>query len=306
MVKIIGVHGIANTYYSSAKLTNDWFTALHGGLQEANGPDLQIEELAVVAYGALFRRNAAGKIRIPYRGGVLTPQLFEPAEDWERDLIGEWWRAASVLSAENRNRGGNDDLGEDPGIQAPDSQGRVRAPSMLQRGLLQLAKSRFFRPLGPSVLISELRQVRLFLHNADFKKVILARLATKITPDTRILIGHSLGSIVAYEALCAHPEWQVDTFITLGSPLGIPNVVFDALAPKPDNGRGLWPHVEHWVNIADRGDLVALVKNLAPLFGPVQDVLVHNGWKSHDVTRYLVAAETGQAVALALERGRST
>lgn len=173
----------------------------------------------------------------------------------------------------------------------------------MQRGLKQLAKSRFFRPFAPLVLIGELRQVRLFLHSPDFKRAILDRLSACILPDTRILIGHSLGSVVAYEGLCAHPEWQIDTFVTVGSPLGIPNVVFDALAPKPQPAQGMWPHVAHWVNIADKGDLVALVKQLAPLFGPVEDVLVHNGWKSHDVTRYLVSAETGRAVAQALRKG---
>lgn len=303
MAKIVGVHGIANTFCSSAKLTTDWFEALQGGLQEAKGPELATGDMTVIAYGPLFRRDAEGRERTPTRGRMPPPQELELTADWERNLIEEWWRAAATLSEENRTAGGLDESGEDPGIQGPDFQGRARTPQILQRGLLQLAKARFFRPFGPSVLISELRQVRLFLHNADFKRAILNRFSASITGDTRIVIGHSLGSIVAYEGLCAHPEWQIDTFVTLGSPLGIPSVVFDALAPKPEHGIALWPHVANWVNIADKGDLVALVKNLAPQFGPVQDVLVHNGWKSHDVTRYLIAAETGQAVATALERG---
>ena len=36
------------------------------------------------------------------------------------------------------------------------------------------------------------------------------------------------------------------------------------------------------------------------LFGRVIDMLVYNGWKSHDVRRYLTAAETGRAVAAGL------
>jgi hypothetical protein len=305
MARIVGIHGIANTFNSSAKLTDEWFNALQGGLQEANAPLLKPEDLTVVAYGALFRRDADGNERIPTRAAGPARGGFKPAELWEEQLIEDWWRAAADLSAENRNSGGEDETGEDPGIQPPDFPGRARAPQLVQRGLLQLAKSRFFRPFAPSVLIAELRQVRLFLHNPDFKRAILDRLRANIAPDTRVLIGHSLGSVVAFEGLCAHTEWQIDTFVTLGSPLGIPNVVFDALAPTPQQGRGMWPHVRRWVNISDKGDLVALVKNLAPLFGPVEDILVHNGWKSHDVTRYLVAAETGHAVASALKGGSS-
>jgi hypothetical protein len=303
MAKIVGIHGIANTFYSSAKLTDDWVKALQGGLQEAGSPELNPGDLTVTAYGALFRLDAEGNERVPTRGGRGLRQEFKPEEKWEYRLIEDWWQAAAGLSAENRGNS-PDESGEDPGIQGPDFEGRARTPQVAQRALLQLAKSRFFRPFAPSVLIAELRQVRLFLHSPDFKRAILGRLAASITPETRILIGHSLGSVVAYEGLCAHPEWQIDTLVTLGSPLGIPNVVFDALAPKTHDGKGMWPHVASWVNVADKGDLVALVKSLAPLFGPVEDVLVHNGWKSHDVTRYLVAAETGRAVAAALNRGR--
>lgn len=56
-----------------------------------------------------------------------------------------------------------------------------------------------------------------------------------------------------------------------------------------------------WTNIADRGDVVALAKDLAPVFGHrVTDVLVHNGARAHDVRPYLTARETGQAIASAL------
>ena len=48
-----------------------------------------------------------------------------------------------------------------------------------------------------------------------------------------MLVGHSLGSVVAYEALCANPEWPVRMLVTLGSPLGIPNLIFDRLEPAP-------------------------------------------------------------------------
>ncbi|WP_405991747.1 hypothetical protein [Streptomyces sp. NBC_00986] len=56
-----------------------------------------------------------------------------------------------------------------------------------------------------------------------------------------------------------------------------------------------------WTNIADRGDAVALVKELAPAFGKrVDDVPVHNGAKAHDVRPYLTALETGEAIGKAL------
>jgi hypothetical protein len=116
--------------------------------------------------------------------------------------------------------------------------------------------------------------------------------------------------VVAYEALCAHPEWPVRALVTLGSPLGIRNLIFDRLVPAPaarapDGVEGMWPGgARSWVNVADAGDVVALVKDLRPLFGHgVACYLVHNGSRAHDVRPYLTAAETGAAIAAGLAAG---
>jgi hypothetical protein len=81
-------------------------------------------------------------------------------------------------------------------------------------------------------------------------------------------------------------------------------LIFDRLQPPPCDGTGAWPgSVRSWVNIADRGDAVALEKRLGTRFGDrVVDVLVHNGARAHDVRPYLTAKETGDAVRAALGR----
>ena len=59
--------------------------------------------------------------------------------------------------------------------------------------------------------------------------------------------------------------------------------------------------MEAWTNVADAGDVVALVKDLRPLFGPkVACYLVDNGSHAHAVQPYLTAAETGAAIAVGL------
>jgi hypothetical protein len=120
--------------------------------------------------------------------------------------------------------------------------------------------------------------------------------------EIRLVIGHSLGSVVAYEVLCHATGLRGHAFITLGSPLGLPTLIFDRLDPPPRGGRRVWPNgLAKWTNIADRHDIVAAVKQLAPLFGPgVRDVMVSNEAKAHDVLPYLTARETGQAVREAL------
>jgi hypothetical protein len=73
--------------------------------------------------------------------------------------------------------------------------------------------------------------------------------------------------VVAYEALHQRPDLRVGTFLTLGSPLGMPGTVFEALDPEPVAGRGVRPPgVQRWVNVADVGDLIAVPVELGGRF----------------------------------------
>lgn len=292
-MKIVGIHGILHEYASSTQIEHNWLLALQGGLDEAKAPRVERGDFTAVSYGSLFRPSERRSGNIP----KLSASDVE--EGWEQELLITWWREAAALSQANRSE--DDPLGEDPSIQEPEFQGRGRTPIVVQGALKQLTKSRFFKAVGPErVLIFGLKQVRRFLHDPEMKQAILQRVSEKVSTNTRVIIGHSLGSIVAYEALCKHPEWNVHTLVTLGSPLGIPGLIFDSLTPKPENGQGVWPNVKQWFNIADKGDIVALEKELAPYFEGVVDRLVYNGWESHSAERYLTAPETGEAVATGL------
>ena len=58
---------------------------------------------------------------------------------------------------------------------------------------------------------------------------------------------------------------------------------------------------QRWINIADGGDVVALVKDLRPSFGVnVENHLIYNGATAHDIRPYLTAKETGNAIATGL------
>ena len=143
-----------------------------------------------------------------------------------------------------------------------------------QAALAALANSRFLADTSERLLIHWLRQVRTYFTDAEIRRQIQARFAEAITSDTRVVVAHSLGSVVAYEALAAHPNWNVPTLVTLGSPLGIRNIILDRLHPAPEQTaaggvRGRWPgSVTRWTNIADRRDFVALVKKLHEVFDP--------------------------------------
>ncbi|MCF6474093.1 hypothetical protein FAF44_37780 [Nonomuraea sp. MG754425] len=106
----------------------------------------------------------------------------------------------------------------------------------------------------------------------------------------RVVIAHSLGSVVTYEALWANPDLKVDLLLTLGSPLGMRNVIFERLLPAPVNGRGERPRgVGRWVNIADKDDIAAIPPALAASFTGVDvEQLVNLDWIDfHTVRKYL-------------------
>lgn len=100
-----------------------------------------------------------------------------------------------------------------------------------------------------------------------------------------IVIGHSLGSIIAFKLLRLHRGAPL-SFITLGSPLPL-RVVRNAIGPR----FGRPSSVQQWINGVDPNDAVAIGRPLtADTFGDGIDNIenVNNGRDNpHDVRKYL-------------------
>ena len=142
--------------------------------------------------------------------------------------------------------------------------------------------------------------VTVMLTEPDLRDRLRARIESVVTDDTRVLVAHSLGTVLSYTALANHPDWPIRTFVTLGSPLAAP-MLFNTLEPKPVAGQGAWPgSVERWVNVRAVGDHAAAV-SLVEKFGPrVEEIVIDNGHRAHAPEPYLNAAATGAAIAAAL------
>ncbi|MEU1803350.1 SAV_2336 N-terminal domain-related protein [Streptomyces sp. NPDC019937] len=96
---------------------------------------------------------------------------------------------------------------------------------------------------------------------------IVAEAIAERRPD--VVIAHSLGALVAYEALWDRPDLPVGLLVTLGAPLGL-DAVFDRLEPAPADGRGRRPPgVRRWVNLAGTDDPLAVPRDLTERFGGV-------------------------------------
>jgi hypothetical protein len=282
VAQVVCVHGVGQQREAANTLLALWAPALCGGVKLAGG-QLAENEVACGFYTDLFRPL----------GRHLGPgdPLIRPNDrgSFEEDLLAAWWDEAARTNA---------------GVVSPATRTLgTGVPRMVQRALRALSGSRFFAGLSERALLGDLRQVHAYFTDPGIRTKARERVADVVGPHTRVLMGHSLGSVVAYEALCANPSWPIRMLVTVGSPLGVPNLIFDRLEPAPlaarTNGpRGHWPAPDlQWVNVTDEGDVVALVKDLGGTFGAgVECWLVDNSAKAHDARPYLTAVETGTAI----------
>ena len=282
MAKLLGIHGIGQQGKTASQLVSEWYPACCAGLQAAEGSPVKSDDFTCTFYADLFQ------------GLTATLGDDDVNEEWFEDFV-------EVLAQEQIR------LEKEQDDTATLGYGMALGMRLgLDRALRILMGLPIFGGLSAHAVRLSLSQVRKFLFNQAVREQILERVAASVLPDTQIILAHSLGSVVAYEALRLHPEWQVHTLITLGSPLGISKVIFDHLTPPRDSGgRAPWPgNIRRWINLADRGDIVSLRRDLCPLFrdgNAIQDVLVDNGWReAHDATRYLAAPQTGRALIEAL------
>jgi hypothetical protein len=174
----------------------------------------------------------------------------------------------------------------------------------IAESLLNLAGSDVITALGQAANNAAFDRivdmVTIMATQPDLRARMRARAEAMIDEETRVIVSHSIGTLFSYMALCNHPHWPVQTFVTLGSPLASP-LIFKHLDPPAIDGRGQWPgSIKRWVNVRAIGDKAAEV-SLQEKFGPrVEELLIDNGHRAHDPEPYLNAAVTGAAIAAAL------
>ncbi|HEX5296307.1 MAG TPA: hypothetical protein VFW50_04905 [Streptosporangiaceae bacterium] len=282
---MVVVHGIGKQTDGELTLHPTLFPALEQGVVRAGGT-VRPEDVFFASYGQFFRPQAE----------VLAPAPYYDAEDveegYESQLLLAWWERAASVDAQ---------------VVSPDAEVLARTPVWASRALAALSRSEFLADVSDRHLIGDLKQVHRYFTDRALRPKIRAAVDAAIADDTRVVVAHSLGSVVAYEVLCARSGPQRQAFVTLGSPLGLPNLIFDRLEPKPrppgDEPRGHWPEpVRAWTNIADQGDVVAAVEDLRPLFGQaIRQIRVHNGSQAHDMRPYLTEELTGASIVAGLD-----
>ena len=103
----------------------------------------------------------------------------------------------------------------------------------------------------------------------DLIRVELAKALYKHRRKRILLIAHSMGSIIAYDVLThTVPDIEIDTLVTIGSPLGIPIIIRKILLEQSDPSLAKNPRtpdniIGAWYNFSDPEDRAALDHTLA-------------------------------------------
>ncbi|MFI7118820.1 hypothetical protein [Amycolatopsis sp. NPDC049868] len=285
MALIVGVHGIGQQWLGRQQLLAAWGPALSDGLERAAGRRTTVSDFDIAFYGDIFLPDRDGVTNsAATKSGVPDFDLDLGTEEWSdvAEALAELVTPAEVAAA---------------AVEVPKGFGRFPRP--LQA--LLAAIDRRYGPAAAVLSIKELRQVRRYLREPAVREAVDDRVRDMIPADCRVVIGHSLGSVVAYELLRRNPGLGVEMLITAGSPLAL-RMVRDRLRVEP-------LLVPDWVNIRDPHDPVACAGELRvwwPQIRETDEIVVDNGAKAHAAERYLSRRQTGAALlrAIAQEAGR--
>ncbi len=239
-IDVLGVHGIRNwrdatPESAAAALANRW------------AADLGRPAVAVAYYADQLRlRHHGATDDLDALDAVLRGRPRELLEAWLAEL----------------------------GWQEAVSHGRALTPL---RQLASWAVMRFGadRATVLPFLARYLEEVTLYFDpdHPDRRSAIRTTVARAIHENApRVVIAHSLGSVVTYETLWAYRQLNIELLITIGSPLALPTAVFPLLQPAPVNGKGARPpSARRWINIADPSDIVAIPRPLSTWFDGIAE-----------------------------------
>jgi hypothetical protein len=240
-LRLVLVHGRDQQGKDPALLKSDWINALQKGAQAFGGSLPTSLDVRFPYYGDKIAKFAED-FEIP-----LTSDIHSKGGPLQDEFLAFQAQVAESL----RERAGVSDAevdaqyGANPKPKGPLNwewvQAILRALDKRGGGMSQAALESFTR------------DVFLYTTRAGVRDAIDQIVASDLTEEPTVVVGHSLGSIVAYSVLRSDRRaLRVPLFVTVGSPLGI-RAVRDQFRPLRSPAS-----VEAWYNALDTRDVVAL------------------------------------------------
>ncbi|MFD3824194.1 hypothetical protein [Streptomyces sp. NPDC058625] len=286
-LQIVGVHGIKQGSNSTtAGLSASWQATIDETLAAA-APASGAEGGAVVtvpSYQAVFPRTPTRYVRL---GGSEAGLLSEDRsiDEEEEDFILKALAAYAPSAVEDESPEAGLTLGEGP-----------LTPRIVRR--IQAVD----RKMGKGVtgrLLWFVREAHTYLRKEETAVLVRAAVTEALTETgARMVVAHSLGSVVVYDMLSRGEAPYVTMLVTCGSPLGW---LAGRKGIHSEGERLKVPIGVEWTNLYASKDFVTGCVGLSHLAAGVTDIKVNNGAfpPSHDVHRYLDKPALAEVIAKA-------
>ncbi|OSC74876.1 MULTISPECIES: hypothetical protein [unclassified Streptomyces] len=317
------VHGIGGLR-DAERERRDWLTALAAGARAAGHADAVsgltqgwLAETRFADYSDLFTDDQAqgggsDALEEPQDAAFMVALVEALVDEVGRQASERGDRRTSAVAADARAQlpGGGAGDGTD------DEQGAgelFRVLGGVLTTLLQAPGLRGCAQWASGVpLLGDLSQVGRYLRRRetdDGGRTLDARIRERVLHGTDpgrplIVVSHSLGTVVAFEALRGYGG-RVPLLMTLGSPLATGAAVLQRLVPQPPRTPD---RVERWLNFWDRDDVVVgrprVERWMLPAASgvlPVTDRVDSDGLWVHTATKYLRQAAVAGPLVEALK-----
>jgi len=152
-------------------------------------------------------------------------------------------------------------------------------------------------------LMSRMPEIQRYRANPTVRAAVRARCLEQLPKGDLMIVGHSLGAVVAFDLLHYLPkDTHVELLLTIGSPM----------ARKPwrrtlAEFRGQFPTgpVTTWVNLVNKGDWVTGGDGIHLWYPQAIDTYASLGLGMHGETHYLASEPAGVAIGDAVTRART-
>lgn len=150
------------------------------------------------------------------------------------------------------------------------------------------------------MLMSRMPEIQRYRAQPQVRAAVRASCLEQLPAGDLIVVGHSLGAVVAYDLVhYLPPGTHVELLLTIGSPM----------ARRPwrdtlDEFRGHFPTnaVGTWINLVSRGDWVTAGDGIHLFYPQAIDTFARLGLGLHGESHYLASEPAGVAIGDALTR----
>ncbi|MFF3815894.1 hypothetical protein ACFYYD_04615 [Streptomyces bluensis] len=268
MAELVMVHGIGPEDETEEQLRGAWTRALVRTLRDNDCPEqaARLEDGSVSVAMAHYRHLYAPYVPQDDWDMPLPDRMAATGEDVAADIMDNIQQHASDPAARAEAAHALEELRAEVGPEQGPAELLRMFVSMMGR-LGPIARSGF--AALSSIGVFHLGQVAAYLDDERVREGAIEAVLSQVAPDTKVVLAHSLGTVVAYEAL-HRLEQPLPLLVTFGSPLGLRSIIRRRLRPQPLCSPG---HLKRWVNVADRDDFIVATLRLRTLFPDSDTVL---------------------------------